>query len=94
MHAICNIINFPYQVIMYGITPNAISLYACKVFHEYGISKTSTGDVGTCSILIQELMNMLIAKGVFTKEQLQAEISKLFETTYGDPEYISAMGPF
>lgn len=94
LHAICNIVAFPYQPIMNGITPNAISNYACKVFYIYGIRKQTTWDIGNCSVLIRELLNTLVTKGVVTLGQVQAEIDKLFETTYSDPEYISAMGPF
>lgn len=93
LHAICNLVAEPYTPILKGVSAVSISSVACKMLSKTGVTKPTTQDIGTCSLLVQELMETLLMKGTFTKDTLQSEINKLFETVYtGD--YINALGPF
>lgn len=93
LHAICNLISEPYTPVLSGISSFAVSTTVCRLLSKYGFLTSPTDDIGTCSLLVQKLMNLLIEKGNFSKEQLQLEINRLFHSVYtGD--YIIALGPF
>lgn len=93
LHAIYNLLSEPYAPVLKGITPNDISTSVCKLLSKFGVIKSPTGDIGTCSMLVQMLMNLLLDKGYFTNNELQSEIHNLFRTVYNG-DYIITLGPF
>lgn len=88
LHALCNLLGTEYIPVMKGITAEKISRSVCKLFSMYGMIKRPTGDIGTSSLLTQELLSMLIDKKIVTAESVQTEIVHLFNTVY-DADYES-----
>ena len=82
LHAVCNIIGIGYEPILQGISADNISLRICNVFFRYGVSRRGTGDIGTCSIMMQELIQFLLSKGIITEARLHAQIQEVWERLY------------
>lgn len=82
LHAVCNITGIEYKPILQGIRADNISLNICKIFSRYGILKRCTGDIGTCSIMMQELVQYLISEDIITEDQLRAQIQEVWEQLY------------
>lgn len=76
LHAINNLLGKEYKPITVGVTPNAISRRICTLLREYGVTARPTGDVGTCSCLLQDLIDLLVGKGVLSLAQIEDETLK------------------
>lgn len=77
LHAICNLLGKNYIPINKGVTPNEISRRICSVLAEYGIQKRPTGDIGTCSYLLQDLIDYLSENGILPIQRIEDECLKV-----------------
>lgn len=77
LHAICNLLGKEYHPVTKGVTPQEISRRICSVLSEYGIQKKPTGDVGTCSHLLQDLIDYLSDNGILPIRQIEDECLKV-----------------
>ena len=77
LHAICNLLGKEYIPIRKGITPFVISRRICNLLKEYGIHKNPTWDFGTCSYLLQDLIEHLSGNGILPIQQIEAECLKV-----------------
>lgn len=77
LHAICNLLGKEYVPIKQGVTPLAISSRICLLLKEYGIHKNPTWDFGTCSHLLQDLIDHLSGSGILPIQRIEAECLKV-----------------
>lgn len=82
LHAVCNLIQEPYDPCFNGVTAYGISSTACKIFSNYGQSEKTTGDISTCSLMVQNLVSLLIERGIFSESQIQTECARLWTELY------------
>ncbi len=82
IHAISDLIGMEYNPVLKGVTAFEISFKACSIFQKFGINKCPTNDIGTCSMLTQELVRHLIVSGIITDPQIRAQTQEVWTRLY------------
>lgn len=82
VHAVCNLIGESFEPNFKGTNAFIVSQKVCDIFAKYDVTRYKTGDTGTCSIMTQELVSVLIEKGCFSLSQIQDECARLWFELY------------
>ncbi|MCS2567226.1 hypothetical protein ACIXKX_18600 [Bacteroides fragilis] len=77
LHAICNLLHKEYQPITQGVSAFDISSRICKILAEYEVKVCPTNDLGTCSCILQDLIDLLGERDILSNLQIESECLKV-----------------
>lgn len=88
-HAIYSLLGEPYEPILKGVQDVSVSSRIRALFRKFGIEKNITGDMGTCSCLLQDLVVYVCDNKALSPSRIETECQRLLATY--PTEYVQAM---
>lgn len=88
LHAICNLQHRNFSLKLNSFEPFSVSRAICTELHMHGVEKQATGDFMACQCLVQDLIDLLVAKNVLTIQDIEREtqeVSKQYPPVFYPP---------
>lgn len=82
VHAIFNLLGEEYEPVLHGVRMDVLSSKIRNGLSKYGVQFPIIRDIGTLSLKVKEMAELLISKGLFTEAQLRAQTQELWERLY------------